>query len=407
MPLMWRVLLRMPNVPCRCEGCEFVGADYSVMVNHMRTQCRYLNENCPNWDVGCEFTGTLAAVAEHAVACVFGQQAPLLRRLNQLETQNLTLQAEKDELVQRLDAFERRLMEANVWTPVADMGMPQKIARPTIVGCGDYLYALGGKVPDGNYLADVQRFDPRTNSWQVLAPMNVGRLGHAAVWTGEYLYVVGGFFLDVPCQSFLDVPGQQVATASMERYDPQRRTWVRVAPFPRPSCHLAAVSCSECIYAGDDQGWERYDPGANSWATVCNLPTAIPCSSSNAVGFGSFIFILPPGGAGFFRYDALSNTWQHEVKSSWHQRSFGNYVCVQFENSILIVGGPEEHRISGTRFQVPPAPMECFNAVSKQWSAIGAPPILASSFKAAVCGDNLYILIPLDGQVIRWPLPRA
>ena len=61
-----------------------------------------------------------------------------------------------------------------------------------------YLYAIGGKTENDNandpfkYLSTVERYDPKTNTWQETAPMHVRRAYACGVAVGGRLYVVGG-----------------------------------------------------------------------------------------------------------------------------------------------------------------------------------------------------------------------
>jgi hypothetical protein len=84
----------------------------------------------------------------------------------------------------------------------------------------------------------------------LVAPMNIGRQGHAAVECAGCIYVVGGFVRDDP-----DNASTMEPTSTMERYDPQSGAWTRVASFSRPVSERPAVCCRGCVYVGDSEGW--------------------------------------------------------------------------------------------------------------------------------------------------------
>jgi hypothetical protein len=397
-PLMWRMLLRIPNVRCRTKGCDFLGADYAVMMNHMGTQCEYITAVCPHSDLGCEFTGTRAALVGHATVCVFGQQAPILRRLNQLEAQVRTLQSEKEALQYRVHALEHRVAEANVWTHVANMRTPLRGNDAAIVACGAFVYVLGGRDMSGTFLADVERYDAEINSWQTVAPMTVGRAGHAAVECAGYIYVVGGM---APGPS-----GGCVTTGTMERYDPATETWTQMAtlrwPTHRPA---AAVSVAGCVAVPDCSAW--YCPHSNAWTSIPKIPPyeVIP---SCTVGCGDYILVLSPHRSDRIVYLCWytfgMKTWQIEVSRDF-DLPYGSYFCVACEQFILVVGSDQRQGQQRTSIHVLAPPMECFKNLSRCWCAMSAPPLLKGVYKPVVCRGYLYIYTPADGQIVRWPLP--
>lgn len=74
---------------------------------------------------------------------------------------------------------------------------------------------VAGGYSDLTYLNSVECYDPISNAWTSIAPMNTKRYGaRAAVLDGQ-LYVIGGH----------DGTGQ---LSSIERYDEQANEWVMV-----------------------------------------------------------------------------------------------------------------------------------------------------------------------------------
>jgi len=74
------------------------------------------------------------------------------------------------------------------------MSAPREKLR--LVAGGHYLYAIGGLSPAGQSLSTVERYDPRSNSWQTIASMHQQRTVPGAtltrVETADVLVVVGG-----------------------------------------------------------------------------------------------------------------------------------------------------------------------------------------------------------------------
>lgn len=76
------------------------------------------------------------------------------------------------------------------------------------------------------FFASVERFDPQTNEWKMVAPMSKRRCGVGVAVLFELLYAVGGH----DGQSYLN---------SIERYDPQTNQW---------SCDVApTTSCRTSV----------------------------------------------------------------------------------------------------------------------------------------------------------------
>ena len=90
---------------------------------------------------------------------------------------------------------------------------------------GEVLFAVGGWC-SGDAIASVERFDPNTADWKMVAPMSKRRCGVGVAVLNDLLYAVGGH----DGQSYLN---------SIERYDPQTNQW---------SCDVApTTSCRTSV----------------------------------------------------------------------------------------------------------------------------------------------------------------
>lgn len=72
----------------------------------------------------------------------------------------------------------------------------------------------------GDAIASVERFDPQSGEWKMVAPMSKRRCGVGVAVLHDLLYAVGGH----DGQSYLN---------SIERYDPQTNQWYVLTPGPR------------------------------------------------------------------------------------------------------------------------------------------------------------------------------
>uniref|UniRef100_A0A1A9WMS8 Kelch-like protein diablo n=1 Tax=Glossina brevipalpis TaxID=37001 RepID=A0A1A9WMS8_9MUSC len=76
-----------------------------------------------------------------------------------------------------------------------------------VVSYGHSLYCIGGCSRKSN----CRRFDVRSNSWETLSPMNVGRHGHSVLIIEGGIYAFGGWY--------------RKALSTVERYDFQKDKW--------------------------------------------------------------------------------------------------------------------------------------------------------------------------------------
>ncbi|XP_071629827.1 kelch-like protein 1 [Temnothorax longispinosus] len=110
----------------------------------------------------------------------------------------------------------------NKWTPCAPMSKRRGgVGVGVVNGC---LYALGGRDYSASkpyvcrFEKGVERYDPKTDTWTMVAPMSVPRSGFGVCVLGDRLMAVGGY------------NGQQYLTL-VEAYDPHLNEWEPVAPL--------------------------------------------------------------------------------------------------------------------------------------------------------------------------------
>jgi influenza virus NS1A-binding protein len=90
----------------------------------------------------------------------------------------------------------------------------------TVAQVDGIVYVLGGWLSgDPGGITVVEAYNPQNNTWWEVAPMNVGRMDHAAVGLNGYIYAIGGH----------SDGGWGDSTKTVERYDPDSNTWTMVA----------------------------------------------------------------------------------------------------------------------------------------------------------------------------------
>jgi len=136
------------------------------------------------------------------------------------------------------------------WTEIAPM--KHKKAYATATAIGRTIFVCGGFAHEGVYLNQVEAFDVDTQVWTEMAPMLTVRSASAAVEVQGLLYVLGGYHPTVYPQV------QDDRLSAVERYDPKTNTWEQVTRMRTPRSHLMAVKYS-CL-SGFRTLLDRIDP---------------------------------------------------------------------------------------------------------------------------------------------------
>jgi N-acetylneuraminic acid mutarotase len=155
---------------------------------------------------------------------------------------SMTVGPDDDEITASVVAFNPVKQS---WASVAPM--PTARWRLRLVAAGGQLYAIGGQSAEGNTLSTVERYDPSSNTWTTVAPMNQDRAvpGVVAVNQGSrrLIVVVGG------CQF---AEGQRLPfLQSTEVYNLDTGQWLLLpAQLPLGRCSLgAAVTADGSVLA--------------------------------------------------------------------------------------------------------------------------------------------------------------
>ena len=154
------------------------------------------------------------------------------------------------------------------------------------------LYVAGGSGSSSGPTANLEAYNPLTNTWSQKAPMNfVGVRGAGAVVDGR-LYMLGG------CVNS-DCGGG--ASNRLDVYDPQTDSWSAKAAMPTPRYNFGAVSFNGKIYAVGGFNacppcfpqiatLEVYDVATDAWTTKTPMPTVR--EGLQLVAFGDKIYAL-------------------------------------------------------------------------------------------------------------------
>lgn len=101
-------------------------------------------------------------------------------------------------------------------------------------------------------------------TWESIRSMNIGRvLSTATTWNG-YVYIAGGF----------TTISTKPITTSVELYDPTTDEWSKILPMNRPRHSFVLTETNGFLYAiGHDKVIEKFDPYKNCWKLLVNWMT--------------------------------------------------------------------------------------------------------------------------------------
>ncbi|XP_007257635.2 kelch repeat and BTB domain-containing protein 11 [Astyanax mexicanus] len=226
-------------------------------------------------------------------------------------------------------------------------------------GCGicsmyNYLFVAGGirgYGEKGKASDKVFCYNPITDRWSEVRPMNQARSQLKLVSMDGYLYAIGGECL-----------------FTVEKYDPRMDRWSNVAPLPKGAFAVAheATTCNGELYVSGGSLFYRllkYDPKRDEWQE-CPYNNSRK-KSTDMVALKSFIYrfdVNREQGVNVFKYNTIVKMW-HDC-ASHQQGSPLPFRCAVVGNCIYCVNKTQTLQFiveeEGARFAEEPlkAPME-------------------------------------------------
>lgn len=102
-------------------------------------------------------------------------------------------------------------------------------------------------------VSSIFSFDTISKTWQVLKSMHVARCYYTVAAVGAFIFVAGGVHTD--------------ARNSIERYDPMKDEWIKVAMISSGVVY-SLIEWKDRLYAiGSNKNVERYDVERNEWVS--------------------------------------------------------------------------------------------------------------------------------------------
>jgi hypothetical protein len=228
----------------------------------------------------------------------------------------------------------------NTW--LARAPIPTPVLDAPVVYAAGKLYVLGGWNDPTNVVYDLtQIYDIATNTWSTGAPMPGVRMGSYVGTFGGKIYVAGGFTAN-------DINTGQNTTFE---YTIATNTWVTRATMPNVNALGAYSVAGQFLYTFG--GWRgnpccntdsyRYDMVANVWTTLAALPTGLEGAQAATDPSGNLL--IYGGGTPFSDPAAVATTYVYNPGTNTYSTGPSlNQARVRFAggnlgNSAMAVAG--------------------------------------------------------------------
>lgn len=224
---------------------------------------------------------------------------------------------------------------ARQWKPAATMPTPRAGASAAVVG--GKIYVVGGQGAGGEVLDVVERYDPKTDTWETgLPPMRDNRVGGMAVALNDTLYALGG----------RDEHGEVID--DVETFDPLTGQWgsFRSMEQGREGAAAAVIHGEIYVMGGSDEAGylldtnEYFDQVEGEWELLQAWHLDQPRASLAAVAIGDTIYIL--GGftpSGPWAPVQLYSVSDGSIVMSELPMARGGLAAVSVWNVIYAIGG--------------------------------------------------------------------
>jgi len=172
----------------------------------------------------------------------------------------------------------------NSWIAVANM--PQMRCAATAVTCGDHIFIIGGRIPNGGSTKQVMRYDADINKWFIETPMSVKRAGLCSAACHGLVYAIGG------------LSDRNEFLRTVERYNPRKKDWSEVKPMQVARYFACAIELNGKIFVIGGQSstgaylssCEVLDPATEEWTSLPNI--SVPRQAAGVTRLGNRIYLF-------------------------------------------------------------------------------------------------------------------
>lgn len=240
---------------------------------------------------------------------------------------------------------------------------------------GNELYVVGGcyNVCLKEYIHPFGfRYNPMSNKWTTIAPMQTDRCRFSLNFVGNFLYAIGGVSEADDSEEIF-----YFEESNSERYDAETDTWQYIATLPENRTQHAGASHSNCLYicGGLERhrvlsSFWRYDPKFEQWEQLPDMLN--PRADHVILVIDNNLYVC----GGWFEenqaenrrlvetidtYDPVERTWK-VITTIPTPRYHAGIVAVK--TKIYIIGG----FYSDSMFDRASSTIECYDILKNEWS---------------------------------------
>lgn len=241
---------------------------------------------------------------------------------------------------------------------------------------------------------EVTYFQNGSKKWRYLTSIpHVEQCNYGTAVLNNELFVVGGCFNQN--QSL-----QENVHPFGFKFNPMTNSWSTMAPMQKERCRFSLSVVGHCLFAvggvgesGDLESTdqcERYNCITDSWSSITHIPRAR--AQHAGVSFKQYLFIS--GGLEqdlvlncLYRYDTETDQWEAKAPLLT-PRADHSMVC--YKDKLYISGGWHEDETTGTRVLVDS--IDCYNIYSDSWETVTNVPTPRYHAGIVVIGSWLYIV---------------
>ncbi|XP_061413937.1 ectoderm-neural cortex protein 1-like [Lethenteron reissneri] len=268
--------------------------------------------------------------------------------------------------------------KAHEIVPKAQLPNPRKEFSACAVGCK--VYVTGGRGSEKSVSKDVWVYDNLHDEWGRAAPMLVARFGHGSAELGGELYVVGGHTAGTgQCPA-----SPSAALKQVERYNPATNSWSMVAPLREGVSNAAVVSTREQLYVfGGTGGVSRersprvqcYQLEENRWSIIGACPQ--PWRHTSACLLGKHIFVL----GGDTECSASAAYCFHTETHQWTRVEADGFTAKRM-SCHAVASGNRLHVVGGYFGAQRGKTLDCYEPASDSWENVTSIPysLIPSAF---------------------------
>lgn len=372
----------------RVEVLEHLVAEQAAQIDHIGSMCRsmHVEHNNLRADHGALWEEHMALCDCLRAVGALAKEEPQARRQIRRSVVLLREVLEVPELVFAV-GLALGVASAKLLPTVSHIhGTGMRQALPVFIArMPPAIHVFGGHTMLGRPLATAERFNPRSERWEILPPMRTARFSSACASMDGKLYMVGG-------------NGGQLALSTVECFDPTVGRWEFVPPMPtaRQRCAAAGVGGKLFVVGGEDKQplkiVEQYDPVNHSWELVSDmLMERTGCAAGALMGR---LYVV--GGADIVGHASASAECFDPCLGDWTQLPYmtteREFCAAAVVNARLYVLGG---RLSlwGTL-----ATVECYDPNTGQWASHPDMPEERSRCAATAAAGQIYVVGGSDSR---------